>query len=333
MPKPYLMQYLSHIVVIPLIFLLGGMSALSWIIVGIIVVSDISLSKMHKQTSANNNHKQEIQNDLSSLEQLSTVIIPQLIEQVICAREQTHHAVINITAKFSHIVACLNHLNVSADPSKQNHFTIALAQKQTKWLEQLENITLVDHDNITIDLQNIATINNALQSLKTNIAHGLSQEHQQKFNTTLEVLDREIEDLVSIAQQKAAHREKVLGNYKTLMTSIGDEILALIKKTSLPEQTLDSNESPDGIKNTLDDILIELQFQDRVDQIQNSTISVLTIIKDELACFITDKKRNAHSKFNYQRIHSALQTTAATNEQKAILSDDQGKRVDDITFL
>lgn len=45
-------------------FLLAGISALSWIVIGIIMVSDISLSKMYNQISANNNYNQEMQNDV-----------------------------------------------------------------------------------------------------------------------------------------------------------------------------------------------------------------------------------------------------------------------------
>jgi methyl-accepting chemotaxis protein len=79
--------------------------------------------------------------------------------------------------------------------------------------------------------------------------------------------------------------------------------------------------------------MVDLQFQDRVDQIQSSVDNALSVTSEELKKFIANRRNCNTATFEHIKISQVLEKTAATNEQRSILSKSDDNIVDDITFL
>ncbi|ESP91023.1 methyl-accepting chemotaxis protein [Pseudoalteromonas luteoviolacea] len=317
------------------------------------------------------NIMQEQQEDLACLEQLSSVIIPQLIAQVTSAREQTKGSVVNMSGEFSNLVGNISAtLDRTANDSgaslqdvsessrdKLNGVLAYIEQTNDSQAQMTTTIKdLVDKSNelqtMSIDVSKIAEQTNLL-ALNASIEAARAGENGRGFAVVadevrslanssgetgvrigqlIESIANAMRSSMDLMNSELEKKQVLTEKYRTEINTVVDEWLDLSQHVESHAAELHASNLE--IREKISQILVDLQFQDRVDQIQDSVTIALNIMIEEIDQFILSRRECQTAKFNHQRISNELKKTAATNEQRSILSkgrDDD--TVDDLTFL
>ncbi|MCG7547652.1 methyl-accepting chemotaxis protein [Pseudoalteromonas sp. Of7M-16] len=317
------------------------------------------------------NIMQEQQEDLACLEQLSSVIIPQLIAQVTSAREQTKGSVVNMSGEFSNLVgnisatldrtandngASLQDVSESSR-DKLNGVLAYIEQTNDSQAQMTTTIKdLVDKSNelqtMSIDVSKIAEQTNLL-ALNASIEAARAGENGRGFAVVadevrslanssgetgvrigqlIESIANAMRSSMDLMNSELEKKQVLTEKYRTEINTVVDEWLDLSQHVESHAAELHASNLE--IREKISQILVDLQFQDRVDQIQDSVTIALNIMIEEIDQFILSRRECQTARFNHQRISNELKKTAATNEQRSILSkgrDDD--TVDDLTFL
>ncbi|MBQ4809859.1 hypothetical protein J8M20_00875 [Pseudoalteromonas luteoviolacea] len=315
--------------------------------------------------------QQHQEDDLACLEQLSSVIIPQLIAQVTTAREQTKTSIVNMSGEFSQLVTniseTLDRTNSQSGSSLQD-VSETSRDKLNGVLEYIEQ-TNDSQAQMTATIKDLVVKSNELQTMSIDVSKIAEQTNLLALNASIEaaragengrgfaVVADEVRSLANSSGETGVRIgqliESIANAMRTSMDMMNDE---LEKKQSLTEkyrseinqvvdewlelsqqveaQAAELHTSNIEIREKVSQILVDLQFQDRVDQIQDSVTIALNLMTEEIDQFITSRRECKTAKFNHQRISRELKKTAATNEQRDILSKSGGDdTVDDLTFL
>ncbi|MCG7535922.1 methyl-accepting chemotaxis protein [Pseudoalteromonas sp. OOF1S-7] len=316
--------------------------------------------------------------DFACLEQLSHTITPQLRDQINSARQQTKQAVNNMSEEFSQLVSNISSTLSSLDDSSANslqqtaqHSRDQLTQILT-YLEQ-SNVnqqqrtetfkTLVEQSKelqaMSIDVAKIAEQTNLL-ALNASIEAARAGDNGRgfavvadevralanssgetgvKINKMVETIAQAMQSSMTMMESELAERQALTDKYQQQINEVIDTWLTLSQNVEQQAQVLQTSNEDNRQK--ISEILVDLQFQDRVDQIQDSVTIALDIMTQELDEFIVQRRSSANARFNHERISEALSRTAATREQRHILATKSGKAkndrdddtVDDLTFF
>ncbi|MCF6439410.1 methyl-accepting chemotaxis protein [Pseudoalteromonas luteoviolacea] len=314
---------------------------------------------------------QEHKEDLACLEQLSSVIIPQLIAQVSSAREQTKQSVVHMSGEFSKLVG-----NISQTlESTSNDSTTSLQDVSESSREKLNDVlAYIEQTNdsqaqMTTTIKDLVDKSNELQTMSVDVSKIAEQTNLLALNASIEaaragdngrgfaVVADEVRSLASssgetgvrigqliesianamrasmdMMNSELENKQALTEKYRNEINEVVDEWLALSQHVE--SQASELHASNIEIREKISHILVDLQFQDRVDQIQDSVTIALNIMTEEIDQFILSRRECQTAKFNHQRISNELKKTAATNEQRSILSKDgDDDTVDDLTFL
>nr|WP_196760619.1 methyl-accepting chemotaxis protein [Pseudoalteromonas luteoviolacea] len=314
---------------------------------------------------------QEHKEDLACLEQLSSVIIPQLIAQVSSAREQTKQSVVHMSGEFSQLVG-----NISQTlESTSNDSTTSLQDVSESSREKLNDVlAYIEQSNdsqaqMTTTIKDLVDKSNELQTMSVDVSKIAEQTNLLALNASIEaaragdngrgfaVVADEVRSLASssgetgvrigqliesianamrasmdMMNSELENKQALTEKYRNEINEVVDEWLALSQHVE--SQASELHASNIEIREKISHILVDLQFQDRVDQIQDSVTIALNIMTEEIDQFILNRRECQTAKFNHQRISNELKKTAATNEQRSILSKDgDDDTVDDLTFL
>ncbi|AOT08036.1 hypothetical protein S4054249_09345 [Pseudoalteromonas luteoviolacea] len=324
-----------------------------------------------ESSTSNTDNIQEHKEDLACLEQLSSVIIPQLIAQVSSAREQTKSSVVNMSGEFSQLVASISDtLNRTANDGSNSLQDVSESSREKlndvlAYIEQTND----SQAQMTVTIKDLVDKSNELQTMSVDVSKIAEQTNLLALNASIEaaragengrgfaVVADEVRSLAnssgetgvrigqlieSIANamrtsmdmmnSELENKQALTDKYRTDINNVVDEWLALSQQVET--QASELHTSNIEIREKISHIMIDLQFQDRVDQIQDSVTIALNIMTEEIDQFILNRRKSQTAKFNHQRISNELKKTAATNEQRSILSkggDDD--TVDDLTFL
>lgn len=350
--------------------ILCGLSALA-----LVMQKIIKDAQQEKKQSLTEHPKDELiqehKEDLACLEQLSSVIIPQLIAQVSSAREQTKQSVVHMSGEFSKLVG-----NISQTlESTSNDSTTSLQDVSESSREKLNDVlAYIEQTNdsqaqMTTTIKDLVDKSNELQTMSVDVSKIAEQTNLLALNASIEaaragdngrgfaVVADEVRSLASssgetgvrigqliesianamrasmdMMNSELENKQALTEKYRNEINEVVDEWLALSQHVE--SQASELHASNIEIREKISHILVDLQFQDRVDQIQDSVTIALNIMTEEIDQFILSRRECQTAKFNHQRISNELKKTAATNEQRSILSKDgDDDTVDDLTFL
>ncbi|MCF2858152.1 methyl-accepting chemotaxis protein [Pseudoalteromonas sp. SMS1] len=315
--------------------------------------------------------QQNIQDDLACLEKLSSVIIPQLIAQVSAAREQTKTSVVNMSGEFSQLVTnisdTLERTNSDSGHSLQE-VSETSRDKLNGVLQYIEQ-TNDSQAQMTSTISDLVIKSNELQTMSVDVSKIAEQTNLLALNASIEaaragengrgfaVVADEVRSLANSSGETGVRigqlvesianamrtsmdmmnaelekKQALTEKYRTEINQVVDEWLVLSQQ--MQTQAAELHTSNIDIREKISQILVDLQFQDRVDQIQDSVNIALNIMVEEIDQFIASRRDCKSAQFNHQRISQELKKTAATNEQRNILSKSRGDdTVDDLTFL
>ncbi|KZN64889.1 hypothetical protein N473_13935 [Pseudoalteromonas luteoviolacea CPMOR-1] len=350
--------------------LLAGMSAIA------LVSQNVGLKQTHPEEQSEpelskTDNTQEQKEDLACLEQLSSVIIPQLIAQVSSAREQTKSSIVNMSGEFSQLVGNIsdtldrttsdgsNTLQGVSESSREKLNDVLAYIEQTNDSQAQMTVTikdLVDKSNelqtMSVDVSKIAEQTNLL-ALNASIEAARAGENGRGFAVVadevrslanssgetgvrigqlIESIANAMRTSMDMMNSELENKQALTEKYRTEINNVVDEWLDLSQQVEA--QASELHASNIEIREKISHIMVDLQFQDRVDQIQDSVTIALHIMTEEIDQFILNRRKCQTAKFNHQRISNELKKTAATNEQRSILAKDgDDDTVDDLTFL
>ncbi|TMP27899.1 hypothetical protein CWB99_13350 [Pseudoalteromonas rubra] len=316
--------------------------------------------------------------DLTCLEQLGHTITPQLRDQINSAREQTKQAVDNMSAEFSQLVSNISSTLSSLDDSSANslqqtaqhsreQLTQILAYLEQSNVSQQQRTetfkTMVEQSKelqaMSIDVAKIAEQTNLL-ALNASIEAARAGDNGRgfavvadevralanssgetgvKINKMVETIAQAMQSSMTMMESELEERQALTDRYQQQINEVIDTWLTLSQNVEQQAQVLQTSNEDNRQK--ISEILVDLQFQDRVDQIQDSVTIALDIMTRELDEFIAQRRSSANARFNHERISDALSRTAATREQRHILAAKSGNArndkgddtVDDLTFF
>lgn len=350
--------------------LLAGMSAIALVCQNIGLKQTKPEEQIEPELSKTDN-TQEQKEDLACLEQLSSVIIPQLIAQVSSAREQTKSSIVNMSGEFSQLVGNIsdtldrttsdgsNTLQGVSESSREKLNDVLAYIEQTNDSQAQMTVTikdLVDKSNelqtMSVDVSKIAEQTNLL-ALNASIEAARAGENGRGFAVVadevrslanssgetgvrigqlIESIANAMRTSMDMMNSELENKQALTEKYRTEINNVVDEWLDLSQQVEA--QASELHASNIEIREKISHIMVDLQFQDRVDQIQDSVTIALHIMTEEIDQFILNRRKCQTAKFNHQRISNELKKTAATNEQRSILSKDgDDDTVDDLTFL
>ncbi|KID57223.1 hypothetical protein JF50_08290 [Pseudoalteromonas luteoviolacea] len=350
--------------------LLAGMSAIALVCQNIGLKQTKPEEQIEPELSKTVN-TQEQKEDLACLEQLSSVIIPQLIAQVSSAREQTKSSIVNMSGEFSQLVGNIsdtldrttsdgsNTLQGVSESSREKLNDVLAYIEQTNDSQAQMTVTikdLVDKSNelqtMSVDVSKIAEQTNLL-ALNASIEAARAGENGRGFAVVadevrslanssgetgvrigqlIESIANAMRTSMDMMNSELENKQALTEKYRTEINNVVDEWLDLSQQVEA--QASELHASNIEIREKISHIMVDLQFQDRVDQIQDSVTIALHIMTEEIDQFILNRRKCQTAKFNHQRISNELKKTAATNEQRSILSKDgDDDTVDDLTFL
>ncbi|WP_125780341.1 methyl-accepting chemotaxis protein [Pseudoalteromonas rubra] len=291
--------------------------------------------------------------DLTCLEQLGHTITPQLIEQIDSARQQTKQAADNMSGEFSQLVsnisATLSSLDDSSASSLQQtaqHSREQLTQILT-YLEQ-SNVnqqqrtdtfkTMVEQSKelqaMAIDVAKIAEQTNLL-ALNASIEAARAGDNGRgfavvadevralanssgetgvKINKMVETIAQAMQSSMSMMENELEERQALTDKYQLQINEVIDTWLSLSQNVEQQAQVLQTSNEDNRQK--ISEILVDLQFQDRVDQIQHSVTIALDIMTQELDEFIAQRRSSANARFNHERISEALSRPTVTRSKR-----------------
>ncbi|KZN46431.1 hypothetical protein N482_12275 [Pseudoalteromonas luteoviolacea NCIMB 1942] len=315
--------------------------------------------------------QQHQEDDLACLEQLSSVIIPQLIAQVTTARDQTKTSIVNMSGEFSQLVTNISETlerTNSQDGNSLQEVSETSRDKLNGVLEYIEQ-TNDSQAQMTETIKDLVLKSNELQTMSIDVSKIAEQTNLLALNASIEaaragengrgfaVVADEVRSLANSSGETGVRigqliesianamrtsmdmmnaelekKQSLTEKYRTEINQVVDEWLELSQQVEA--QAAELHTSNLDIREKVSQILVDLQFQDRVDQIQDSVTIALNLMIEEIDQFITSRRECKKAKFNHQRISKELRKTAATNEQRDILSKNGGDdTVDDLTFL
>ncbi|KAF7773817.1 methyl-accepting chemotaxis protein [Pseudoalteromonas citrea] len=275
-----------------------------------------------------------------------------------------------MSGEFSEVVKDITMRLEQSDACGSEKLNTIFEQKRDKLLQVLSSIHEANHsqESITTTIEELVIKSEALQAMSIDVSKIADQTNLLALNASIEAaragengrgfavvadevrtlantsgqtgvkigeliaaVTQELQASMALMKQDLVRKDEAQGRYEHEINTIIDQSLSLATEITNDGQAF--HQSSIDIKQVLSEILVDLQFQDRVDQIQNSVMLALSTMTDELNNFIAERKLNHNAEFNHQRVSDELLKTAATNEQRAILSKDREQRVDDITFL
>ncbi|WP_242065230.1 methyl-accepting chemotaxis protein [Pseudoalteromonas rubra] len=159
-----------------------------------------------------------------------------------------------------------------------------------------------------------------------------------KINKMVESIAQAMQSSMTMMESELTERQALTEKYQRQINEVIDTWLTLSQNVEQQAQILQTSNEDNRQK--ISEILVDLQFQDRVDQIQDSVTIALEIMTQELDKFIEERRQSSTARFNHQRISDTLSRTAATREQRHILASKHSgsnrkddDTVDDLTFF
>ncbi|TMP38883.1 methyl-accepting chemotaxis protein [Pseudoalteromonas rubra] len=346
--------------------------------VGVFTAHRGANKKVHADTPPEHSISEGQHSDLTCLEQLGHTITPQLRDQINSARQQTKQAVDNMSAEFSQLVSNISSTLSSLDDSSANslqqtaqhsreQLTQILAYLEQSNVSQQQRTetfkTMVEQSKelqaMSIDVAKIAEQTNLL-ALNASIEAARAGDNGRgfavvadevralanssgetgvKINKMVETIAQAMQSSMTMMESELEERQALTDKYQQQINEVIDTWLTLSQNVEQQAQVLQTSNEDNRQK--ISEILIDLQFQDRVDQIQDSVTIALDIMTQELDEFIAQRRNSANARFNHERISETLSRTAATREQRHILAtkngsaknDNDDDTVDDLTFF
>jgi len=162
---------------------------------------------------------------------------------------------------------------------------------------------------------------------------GLSAETGKKISSKVEVINAGISAVLERADQYARQEAQVIGSSEATIQRVLDELGAAAEKMSHSTQILQAESA--GIKYQIDDVLVSLQFQDRVSQIFCHVQDDLDKLYQYLLAFReTSARGQACQPIDVDVWLAELARTYTTDEQR---NNHSGQQADagavDITFF
>ncbi|TLX46459.1 hypothetical protein C1E24_13920 [Pseudoalteromonas phenolica] len=321
-----------------------------------------------KDPIANTNQADDA--DLACLENLATVIIPQLSAQINQARNQTKNSIVHMSGEFAVLVQSITHTAEQFEQSDSANIQNVCDDNKTKLNDIISDVnkSTESQQQMTDTVKNLVTRSEQLKSMSTDVSKIAEQTNLLALNASIEAaragengrgfavvadevrslanssgetghkiselvesITNDMQNSMRLLEEDLKSKQHSASKYEQQINCVVDEWLILSNK--MHDKSLALHNDSLEIRNKVSEIMVDLQFQDRVDQIQSSVDSALSVTSEELARFIANRRSCNKATFDHNKISQVLEKTAATNEQRSILSKSDDNIVDDITFL
>ena len=316
------------------------------------------------------NYQQFSQNLLSLVHQL----LPMWNKQSTLVQEQTQNAVVNLNGRFQQLFDLLNSSENNQSGQQNQDLIQMIEQSEKKLLDMTRQLNEAQHNRQKMleEIQQLAKVTEALQSMTAEVGDIASQTNLLALNAAIEaaragesgrgfaVVATEVRALSNRSGEAGRRIRERVADVTKALTKVVQDSEGLVeneqKAIAQTEHTIhgvindyeqavrvitDNNkrleQQSSHVQQQLSDVIINLQFQDRVSQILSHVMSDMDKLQFKCSEMLDDIHQNKNPELvSTEQWLRDLEKTYTTLEQASVHRGQNNKNSaqdDDITFF
>lgn len=316
------------------------------------------------------NYQQFARNLLSLVHQL----MPMWNKQSTLVKEQTENAVVNLNGRFQQLFDLLNNPENSQSGRQNQDLILMIEQSEQKLLDMTRQLNDAQHNRqkMLAEIQQLAKVTEALQSMTAEVGDIASQTNLLALNAAIEaaragesgrgfaVVATEVRALSNRSGEAGRRIRERVADVTKALTKVVQDSEGLVeneqKAIAQTEHTIhgvindyeqavrvitDNNarleQQSSHVQQQLSDVIINLQFQDRVSQILSHVMSDMDKLKQKCTEMLDDIQQDKNPELiSTEQWLRELEKTYTTLEQASVHRGQNNKKTsqdDDITFF
>lgn len=316
------------------------------------------------------NYQQFAQNLLSLVHQL----MPMWNKQSNLVQEQTQDAVVNLNSRFQQLFDLLSSSENTQSGRQNQDLILMIEQSEQKLLDMTRQLNDAQHNRQKMleEIQQLAKVTEALQSMTAEVGDIASQTNLLALNAAIEaaragesgrgfaVVATEVRALSNRSGEAGRRIRERVADVTKALTKVVQDSEGLVeneqKAIAQTEHTIhgvindyeqavrvitDNNarleQQSSHVQQQLSDVIINLQFQDRVSQILSHVMSDMDKLQQKCTEMLDDMRHDKNPELvSTEQWLRDLEKTYTTLEQASVHRGQNNKKAvqdDDITFF
>ncbi len=348
-----------------LLFVSGGLIYQKWPD-PLVAVKTTAL--VHKEPA----HYQHFSENLLSLVHQ---LMPMWNKQSTLVKEQTEDAVVNLNGRFQQLFDLLNDPQNSQSGRQNQELILMIEQSETKLLDMTRQLNDAQHNRQKMleEIQQLAKATEALQSMTAEVGDIASQTNLLALNAAIEaaragesgrgfaVVATEVRALSNRSGEAGRRIRERVADVTKALTKVVQDSAGLVeneqKAIAQTEQTIHGvisdyeqavraitdntdrlEQQSRHVQQQLSDVIVNLQFQDRVSQILSHIMSDMDKLRQKCTEMLDDIQHDKNPQLiSTEQWLTELEKTYTTLEQASVhrggQSSKNNNQDDDITFF